>query len=47
MAETNGSYGYPQKPTVLIQRSVCETYIRALEAAHFREYQALGTLGIG
>lgn len=31
-------------PTVLIQRSVRETYIRALEAAHFGEYQALVTL---
>jgi hypothetical protein len=31
-------------PTVLIQRSVRETYIRALEAAHFGDYQALVTL---
>lgn len=31
-------------PTVLIQRGVRETYIRALEAAHFGEYQALVTL---
>jgi fido (protein-threonine AMPylation protein) len=31
-------------PTVLIQRSVRETYIRALEAAHFGNYQALVTL---
>jgi hypothetical protein len=31
-------------PTVLIQRSVRETYIRALEAAHFGDFQALVTL---
>ena len=31
-------------PTVLIQRSVRETYIRALEAAHFGDYQGLVTL---
>lgn len=31
-------------PTVLIQRSVRATYIRALEAAHFGDYQALVTL---
>jgi len=29
---------------VLIQRSVRETYIRALEAAHFGDYRALVTL---
>lgn len=31
-------------PTVLIQRSVRETYIHALEAAHFGDFQALVTL---
>jgi len=31
-------------PAVLIQRSVRETYIRALEAAHFGAYQGLVTL---
>lgn len=31
-------------PTVLVQRSVRETYIRALEAAHFGDVQALVTV---
>ena len=31
-------------PTVLVQRSVRETYIRALEAAHFGDMQALVTV---
>jgi Fic family protein len=31
-------------PTVLVQRSARETYIRALEAAHFGDFQALVTV---
>ena len=52
MTETAGSRGLLLNlqlmrdgyPTVLIQRSVRETYIRALEAAHFGDYQGLVTV---